>query len=170
VKFCNPKYIHLNLKVLMEVEKICKNVNGAGAVCDQKILVFVLQMEESKQNTWMGWVRIASLMEGSHPFCQVRKREKGAWWVQVESTSRESFSFSGAFKKPTLPHGRADPGGSHQIMNEWGRAWAIPSQEWVRMVHPQATYISPKLFLLLSCLEFPLRDNIPKIFGEEGGY
>jgi hypothetical protein len=28
--------------------------NGAGAVRDKKILVFVLQMEESKQSTWMG--------------------------------------------------------------------------------------------------------------------
>jgi hypothetical protein len=30
------------------------NVNSAGAVCDQKILVFVLQMEKSKQSPWMG--------------------------------------------------------------------------------------------------------------------
>jgi hypothetical protein len=30
------------------------NVNGTGAVCDQKILGFVLQMEKSKQSTWMG--------------------------------------------------------------------------------------------------------------------
>jgi hypothetical protein len=29
-------------------------VNGAGAVCEQKILVFVLQMEKPKQSTWMG--------------------------------------------------------------------------------------------------------------------
>jgi hypothetical protein len=30
------------------------NVNGAGAVWDQKILVFVLQMEKSKKTMWMG--------------------------------------------------------------------------------------------------------------------
>jgi hypothetical protein len=30
-----------------------KTVTGVGAVCDQKILVFVFQMEKSK-NTWMG--------------------------------------------------------------------------------------------------------------------
>jgi hypothetical protein len=30
------------------------NVTGAGAVCDQKILVFVLQMEKPKQSKWMG--------------------------------------------------------------------------------------------------------------------
>jgi hypothetical protein len=28
-------------------------VNSFGAVCDQKILVFVLQMEKSNQSTWM---------------------------------------------------------------------------------------------------------------------
>jgi hypothetical protein len=33
---------------------VTTNINSAGAVCDQKILVFVLQMEESKQSTWMG--------------------------------------------------------------------------------------------------------------------
>jgi hypothetical protein len=34
----------------------------------------------------------------------------------------------------------------------------------VGLAHPQATCLSPKLFLLLACLEFPLRDNIPKKF------
>jgi hypothetical protein len=29
-------------------------VNSTGAVCEQKILVFVLQMEKFKQSTWMG--------------------------------------------------------------------------------------------------------------------
>jgi hypothetical protein len=29
----------------------CDFINGAGAVSDQKILVFVLQMEKSKQST-----------------------------------------------------------------------------------------------------------------------
>jgi hypothetical protein len=28
--------------------------------------------------------------------------------------------------------------------------------------HPQATYMSHQLFLLLACLKLPLRDNIPK--------
>jgi hypothetical protein len=33
----------------------CSSIAATGAVCDQKILVFVLQMEESKQqSTWMG--------------------------------------------------------------------------------------------------------------------
>jgi hypothetical protein len=30
------------------------NVTCTGAVCDQNILVFALQMEKSKQSTWMG--------------------------------------------------------------------------------------------------------------------
>jgi hypothetical protein len=53
--------------------------------------------------------------------------------------------------------GREDPGDSHPVMNEWGGAWAVPSR--VRVVwaipglgHPWATYVSPKLFLLLACL------------------
>jgi hypothetical protein len=29
-------------------------VNSVSEVCDQKILVFVLQMEESKQSMWIG--------------------------------------------------------------------------------------------------------------------
>jgi hypothetical protein len=41
--------------------------------------------------------------------------------------------------KPTLPHGRADPGYSHPIMNKWGRAWVAPSQVrvvWAISRHP----------------------------------
>jgi hypothetical protein len=34
--------------------------------------------------------------------------------------------------KPTLPYKRAEPGGSHLVMNEWGGAWMVPSQ--VRVV------------------------------------
>jgi hypothetical protein len=34
-----------------------------GNCCSQKILVLVLQMEESKQNTWTGWGRRALLRE-----------------------------------------------------------------------------------------------------------
>jgi hypothetical protein len=29
-------------------------VNGTSTVCDQKVLVFVLQIEKSKQSTWVG--------------------------------------------------------------------------------------------------------------------
>jgi hypothetical protein len=41
---------------------------------------------------------------------------------------------------------------SYPIMNEWGETWMIPSQVRVVWTHPQATYMSPKLFLLLACL------------------
>jgi hypothetical protein len=44
------------------------------------------------------------LRKGESPFCQVRKgKKKKARWAQVESASRESFSFSGAFKTYTTP-------------------------------------------------------------------
>jgi hypothetical protein len=35
-----------------------------GVVCDQKILVFVLQMEKSKQSRWMEWGKVDLLIEG----------------------------------------------------------------------------------------------------------
>jgi hypothetical protein len=38
-----------------------------GKWCFQKILVLVLRMEESKQNTWMGWGRTALLREEESP-------------------------------------------------------------------------------------------------------
>jgi hypothetical protein len=42
-------------------------------------------------------------MKGSHPFCKVKKgKKKRAQWTQVESASRESFSFSGTFKTYTI--------------------------------------------------------------------
>jgi hypothetical protein len=60
------------------------------AVCDQKILVFVLQMEKSKKSTWLLY-----LEKRSHLFCQVRKGKKKqrAQLAQVESTDRESVLF-----------------------------------------------------------------------------
>jgi hypothetical protein len=71
------------------------------------------------------------LRKGESPFCQVRKgKKKKARWARVESASRERF-FSGAFKTYTT-HGKADPGGSHPMINEWGGAWVVPSQ--VRVV------------------------------------
>jgi hypothetical protein len=42
------------LPMLRTPWRSCQDVNSAGAVCDQKILVFVLQMEKSKLSTWMG--------------------------------------------------------------------------------------------------------------------
>jgi hypothetical protein len=57
---------------------------------DLKILVFVLQMEKSKQSTWMGSGRIALL------------RHNGSI-VKSTDRERERFSFSGAFKTYTTP-------------------------------------------------------------------
>jgi hypothetical protein len=58
--------------------------------------------------------------------------------------------------------GRTDSGDSQQIMSREGQK-QFPAGEG-GLDHPQATYMSPKLFLLLVCLKFPLRDNIPKQF------
>jgi hypothetical protein len=70
--------------------------------------------------------------EESHvPPSEERKKKQRAWWMQVESANRESILFQVPLKL-TLPHGRAGPGGSHSIMNEWGEAWAVASQ--VRVV------------------------------------
>jgi hypothetical protein len=47
--------------------------------------------------------------------------------------------------------GRADPGDSHPIINEWeGFGWFSDSPGVLG--HPCATYMSPKFFLLLACL------------------
>jgi hypothetical protein len=109
-------------------------VNCTDAVCDQKILVFVLQMEKSKQSMWMEWGRIALLKEGESPILSGEERkEEGMMGTGGVCWQRESFSFSGAFKTYTTPWG-AGPGGSHPIMNKWGGAWAVPSQ--VRVVWP----------------------------------
>jgi hypothetical protein len=43
---------NLNFSFLKVTESLI--VNGAGTVCDQKILVLGVQMEKSEQSTWMG--------------------------------------------------------------------------------------------------------------------
>jgi hypothetical protein len=53
-----------------------KIVNGTGAVRDQKILVFVLQVEKSKQSTWMGWGRIAFWRKEELPILTGDEREE----------------------------------------------------------------------------------------------
>jgi hypothetical protein len=42
-----------SLAVPVSVAHAYNPVTGADAVCDQKILVFVLQREKAKQSTWM---------------------------------------------------------------------------------------------------------------------
>jgi hypothetical protein len=77
------------------------------AVCDQKILVFVLQMEKSKQSMWMGWGRIALLRE--EVACPARwgkgSRKKKAWWAKVESDSQERAFLFQVPLKPIYPMG-----------------------------------------------------------------
>jgi hypothetical protein len=52
------------------------NVNSAGAVCDQKIPVFVLQMGKFNQRTWMGWGYIALLRERDLPILPGGKKKE----------------------------------------------------------------------------------------------
>jgi hypothetical protein len=54
---------------------------------------------------------------------------------------RVCFSFSGAFKTYT----RADTEDSHPVINEWRGVGGLG--------HLRATYMSPKLVLLLACLK-----------------
>jgi hypothetical protein len=94
-------------------------------------------MEKSKQNTWVGQGRIALLRKRASPVLPGEEREEEAEGKVdvggVRWQSEHTFLFQVPLK-PTLPHGRADPGGSHPIMNEWGGAWAVPSQ--MRVVWP----------------------------------
>jgi hypothetical protein len=62
------------------------------------------------------------LGEEESPVLPGEEREEEGW-ARVESAGRErerAFPFQVPLK-PTLPHGRADPGGSHPIMNKWER-------------------------------------------------
>jgi hypothetical protein len=49
---CSRKDKESNFSFLKVTESLI--VNGAGTVCDQKILVLGVQMEKSEQSTWMG--------------------------------------------------------------------------------------------------------------------
>jgi hypothetical protein len=54
--------------------------------------------------------------------------------------------------KPALPHGRAGPGGSYPIINEWGGSMGGYQPGEGGLAYCQATYMSPKHFLLQACL------------------
>jgi hypothetical protein len=76
---------------------------------------------------------------------------RGGRWSQP--AERECFSFSDAFKTyPTPWEGRPRrfPPNNEQVGR--GRGGSQPGEGG--LVHPQATYISPKLFLLPACLTF----------------
>jgi hypothetical protein len=82
-----------------------------AAVCDQKI-----QMEKSKQSTWMEWGRIALLREGSPVLPgEGRETEKEGTVSagRVHWLRERAFLFQFPLK-PTLLHGRVGPGGSTQ--------------------------------------------------------
>jgi hypothetical protein len=88
---------------------------------NQKILVFELQKEKSKQSKWMGWDRIALLRKGASPVLQGEEREEategmvgasGVCW-QTEC----AFIFQPSLK-PTLPHG----GQAQEVPTQWWRS------------------------------------------------
>jgi hypothetical protein len=68
--------------------------------------------------------------------------------------------------------GREEPGDSHPIINEWGGPqmvpWpveGVPEPEHDPSEMQLLSYIfskSPELSLTLACLNFPLREKIPK--------
>jgi hypothetical protein len=91
---------------------------------------FVLQMEKSKQSTWMWRGRIALSRKRESPVLlgEERKKRQRAQWVQVESTGRGSVFLFSRSLKPTLPHRRAGPGGSHPKLTKWGEAWGVPDR------------------------------------------
>jgi hypothetical protein len=87
----------------------------------RKILVFVLQMEKSKQSTCIGWGRTALLKKGESPvlpFWGKGRRSRG------HGGCRWSLL---AFKTYTTPWARK-PRRFPPIVNEWGGPWAIPTQ------------------------------------------
>jgi hypothetical protein len=84
---------------------------------------------------------------------KVRKgNTKGAWWHSGVCWQRECAFLFQVLLKLTLTHGRADPGDSHPMKNQWVGAWVVPSQVRVVWAIPGEAYISPKLFLLLACI------------------
>jgi hypothetical protein len=80
----------------------------------------------------------------------VRKgNTKGAWWGAggVWQQRRHAFLFQ-VLLKPTLTHGEGR-------LSRFSPNNELPKQfpaRWGGLGHPWATYMSPKLFLLLACL------------------
>jgi hypothetical protein len=62
------------------------------------------------------------LRKGKSPILLGEEREgkaEGVVGAGGVHWQRESASLFQVFLKPTLPHGRAGPGGAHPIMNQW---------------------------------------------------
>jgi hypothetical protein len=53
LKYRLAEIVHWDLTGQFLLAVFTTNANGAGAVCDQQILVCVPQMEKSKQSIWM---------------------------------------------------------------------------------------------------------------------
>jgi hypothetical protein len=82
------------------------------------------------------------------------------------AAGRVCFSFSGAFKTYTNPHGegrpRRFPPNNERLRRDLGSSQPVEGG----LGHPWAAYMSLKLFLLPVCFKFPLKDNSPnKCFG-----
>jgi hypothetical protein len=88
--------------------------------------------KKSKQSTWMGWGRIVLLRKEESPLLPGDETEEAEGTVGCRW--REPTFLFQVLLKPILLHGRAGPGGSHPIMNEWVGTWAVPSQ--MRVVWP----------------------------------
>jgi hypothetical protein len=75
--------------------------------------------------------------------------------MQVKSTGRESVPFIlGTFKSYTNSCGGSEPGGSNNEQVERSMGGSQPGAGG--LAHPGATYMSPKLFLLLACHSVPV--------------
>jgi hypothetical protein len=81
-----------------------------------------------------------------------REEKEGMVGAGGVRRQRESFSFSCAFKTYTTPWedwSRRFPPNNEQV----GRGMGGSQPGGSGLAHPQATYKSPKLFLLLACLK-----------------
>jgi hypothetical protein len=117
-----------------EISSWCDPVNSTGADFDQKILVFVLQMEKSKHSMWMGWSRIALLRKGESSVLPGEEREEEEGGVHQQ---RERAFYT----TPWEGRPRRFP---NPIMNKWGGAWAVPSQLRVVWLIPRQPTWAPK--------------------------
>jgi hypothetical protein len=131
------------------------------SVCDQKILVFVLQMEKSKQSTtWMGWGRIALLRKGESPALPGEEREEEAeGTVGAVGVCQQTVCFSfyttlseGRFRR--FPPNNELSGEEHGCLPAWW-GWSVPYT---------GTLHEPRTFLLLACFFSTSRQYSKKFF------
>jgi hypothetical protein len=101
----------------------------------------------------MGWGSIALLRKGESPVLPGEEREEGTeGTVGTGRVHRQKgcFSFSGAFKTYTTPwEGRPSRFPPRNELVGRGKGGSQPGES--SLAHPCTTYMSPKLFLLLTC-------------------